>query len=73
GGQGDRGHGSGVPPAEKIGELFGFERLHHSAAYWAQHAESAEVVAQGIWSDLTSWCGEESHHDDMTLLVLRVP
>jgi len=26
-----------------------------------------------MWSDLTSWCGDESHHDDVTLLVLRVP
>jgi hypothetical protein len=30
-------------------------------------------VAAGIWDDLTAWCGEGSHHDDMTLLVLRVP
>ena len=37
-----------------------------------QHAPTAEAVAGGIWTDLTAWCGEESHHDDMTLLVLRV-
>ena len=34
---------------------------------------SEELVAAGIWSDLTARCGEERHHDDMTLLVLRVP
>lgn len=59
-------------PAENIGELFGFERLQQSAAYWSGQAEDAEGVAEGVWSDLTTWCGEESHHDDMTLLVLRV-
>jgi serine phosphatase RsbU (regulator of sigma subunit) len=60
-----------LPQSEKAGELFGFDRLQRSAAHWAQEAESAEGVAAGIWSDLTAWCGEESHHDDVTLLVLR--
>ena len=54
------------------GEIFGCDRLHRSAVYWSTHAGSAEAVAEGIWSDLTAWCGEESHHDDMTLLVLQV-
>ena len=61
-----------VPPS-KVGELFGFARLSASASHWAAHAATAEGVAAGIWSDLTVWCGDESHHDDMTLLVLRVP
>ena len=30
------------------------------------------AVAAGLWTDVSSWCGDESHHDDMTLLVLRV-
>ena len=58
---------------EQHGELFGFARLASSAAHWARHAHTAEAVAAGIWSDLTAWCGDESHHDDVTLLVLRVP
>jgi serine phosphatase RsbU (regulator of sigma subunit) len=62
-----------LPMPQKAGELFGFARLHQSVARWAEQAENAEGVAEGIWSDLTAWCGEESHHDDMTLLVLRVP
>ena len=35
-------------------------------------AADAEGVTAGVWADLTAWCGDESHHDDMTLLVLRV-
>ena len=64
---------SPFPPPQQPGELFGFERLAQSVGYWATQGETAEAVAQGIWSDLSAWCGEESHHDDMTLLVLRVP
>lgn len=59
--------------AAKVGELFGFDRMARSAAYWSTEAATAEAVAEGIWSDVTAWCGDESHHDDMTLLVLRVP
>jgi serine phosphatase RsbU (regulator of sigma subunit) len=64
---------AGLAPPEKPGELFGFDRLQQSAAWWSTEAQSAEAIAEGIWSDLTAWCGSESHHDDMTLLVLWVP
>jgi serine phosphatase RsbU (regulator of sigma subunit) len=55
------------------GELFGFERLAASAVDWAAKADDAEAVADGMWGDVTAWGGEDAHHDDMTLLVLRVP
>ena len=61
-----------LPSPDAVGQLFGFDRLATSAAHWATHGPTAEDIAAGIWSDLTPWCGEESHHDDMTLLVLRV-
>ena len=64
--------GAYLSPAANRGELFGFTRLAASASHWALHAPTAEAVAAGIWSDLTAWCGEQSHHDDMTLLILRV-
>ena len=54
------------------GELFGFERLAESAARWAGRGTDADAMAAGVWSDLTRWCGDDSTHDDMTLLVLRV-
>jgi hypothetical protein len=44
-----------------------------SAAHWADRAGSTDQVAAGMWADLTASCGDESHHDDMTLLVLRFP
>ena len=53
--------------------MFGFERLAASTVYWTARAESAEAIAEGIWADVTDWSGETSAHDDMTLLVLRVP
>ena len=53
--------------------MFGFERLAASAAYWATRGTDADAVAAGLWADLTAWCGEEPYHDDMTLVVLRVP
>jgi len=53
--------------------MFGFERLAQSATHWSMRSGSAEGVAEGMWVDVTAWCGEESQHDDMTLLVLRVP
>jgi hypothetical protein len=53
--------------------MFGFERLAASAAYWAMRGTDADAVAAGLWADLTAWCGEEPSHDDMTLVVLRVP
>jgi serine phosphatase RsbU (regulator of sigma subunit) len=65
--------GSPLTPPAAARELFGFERLAQSVAHWSAAAESAEAVASGIWTDLTSWCGPDPHHDDMTLLVLRVP
>jgi serine phosphatase RsbU (regulator of sigma subunit)/class 3 adenylate cyclase len=62
-----------VAPPTKAGEFFGFERLARTVCHWSTHADTAEAVAEGIWADLSAWCGDESHHDDMTLLVLRVP
>lgn len=62
-----------LPPPEQAAALFGFARLQQSAAHWSSGGTTAEAIAEGIWRDLTAWCGEESHHDDMTLLVLRVP
>ena len=62
-----------LPPPTQPGELFGFDRLAQSVAHWSIQAGDAEGVAAGVWADLSAWCGEESHHDDMTLLVLRVP
>lgn len=56
-----------------VTELIGFERLAQSMAHWAGHATDAEGVAEGIWRDLTAWCEDERHHDDMTRLVLPVP
>ena len=44
-----------------------------SAAHWAARAADPDDVAAGVWADLTAWCGETSQHDDMTLLVMRVP
>ena len=46
-------------------------RLSKSASHWLHHAPTAEALAEGIWSDLTAWCGDQSHHDDMILLILR--
>jgi phosphoserine phosphatase RsbU/P len=65
--------GAHLSAPERTGELFGFDRLRQSTAHWTAVAPDAEAVAEGIWSDLTHWHGEKSHHDDMTLLVLRVP
>jgi phosphoserine phosphatase RsbU/P len=62
-----------LPAPEQTGALFGFDRLRLAAAHWTASTTSAEAVAEGMWSDLTAWCGDESHHDDTTLLVLRVP
>ncbi|HEU5314702.1 MAG TPA: SpoIIE family protein phosphatase, partial [Chloroflexota bacterium] len=69
-----------LPPPDHPGAFFGFARFAASATHWSQHAASAEDIAAGIWSDLTAWCGDQSHQgfptgdlDDMTLLVLRVP
>jgi serine phosphatase RsbU (regulator of sigma subunit) len=62
-----------LAPPTAVGELFGFERLAASAVYWTAWAESAEGIAEGMWSDVTDWSGETSTHDDMTLLVMRVP
>jgi serine phosphatase RsbU (regulator of sigma subunit)/CHASE3 domain sensor protein len=65
--------GAALPGAAGPGELFGFERLATSAAYWAQEGRDADTIAAGIWADVNAWSGEGSDHDDMTLLVLRVP
>jgi serine phosphatase RsbU (regulator of sigma subunit) len=65
--------GAALPAAAGPGELFGFERLAQAAAYWAQHGKDADAIASGIWAEVNTWSGEGSDHDDMTLLVLRVP
>jgi serine phosphatase RsbU (regulator of sigma subunit) len=61
-----------APPAAP-GEFFGFDRMAAAALFWASHAQSAAAVLDGIWTDITAWCGEDSSHDDMTLVVLHVP
>jgi serine phosphatase RsbU (regulator of sigma subunit) len=60
------------PGIDTSGELFGFERLANSAATRAAEPLNADAVADGIWADVTEWSGDDPHHDDMTLLVLRV-
>ena len=35
---------------------------------WADVADVGD-----LWADVTDWSGETSTHDDMTLLVARVP
>jgi serine phosphatase RsbU (regulator of sigma subunit) len=62
-----------LAPPSAAGEMFGFERLAASTVYWTARAENAEGIAEGIWCDVTDWSGETSTHDDMTLLVMRVP
>jgi serine phosphatase RsbU (regulator of sigma subunit) len=62
-----------VAPPETAGELFGFGRLSASAAHWTTHATDVEGIASGVWGDVDAWSGEASGHDDMTLVVLRVP
>jgi len=61
-----------VAPPAATGELFGFERLAASSAYWTTQAADADGIAGGIWADVNDWSGETSDHDDMTLVVLRV-
>jgi sigma-B regulation protein RsbU (phosphoserine phosphatase) len=63
----------GLPEAPRGADLFGFERLHAAAGRWAASGRDAESIAAGIWDEVAGWCGPEAHHDDMTLLVLRVP
>jgi serine phosphatase RsbU (regulator of sigma subunit) len=59
---------SGVRPP-----LFGFERLAESLALWAAQGTSAQAVLEGVWQDVAAWSGGSSEHDDMTLVILRVP
>ena len=54
-------------------EMFGFERFTASASGWSDTGKNAEEVAEGIWQDVAAWTDQVSEHDDMTLLVLRVP
>ena len=58
--------------SEPRGEYFGFERFNESAARWAASGVDARGVADGIWSEVLCWTTEDSHHDDMALLVVRV-
>jgi serine phosphatase RsbU (regulator of sigma subunit) len=39
----------------------------------ATRAPDADAIAAGIGDDVNTWSGNSSEHDDMTLLVLRVP
>jgi len=55
------------------GDMFGFERLATVAAAYAASAPSADAIAAGIWQEVMSWTGDVPPHDDMTLVVLRVP
>ena len=66
------GHVSSPSASELRGEYFGFERLAASAARWSAGGANAHGVAAGIWSDVLDWTTKDSHHDDLTLLVLRV-
>jgi len=67
------GAGNRYPGPAAPGEMFGFERLASSATYWAMQGADADAIAAGIWADVEAWSGEASDHDDMTLVVLRVP
>ncbi len=62
-----------LPLGSQPGELWGFERLAASTARWSGTGGTADAIADGIWQDVNEWCGESSQHDDMTLVVLRVP
>ncbi|MAG37045.1 MAG: hypothetical protein CL878_12485 [Dehalococcoidia bacterium] len=55
------------------GELFGFERLTAAVARAAAGGHDAEAVASALWAEVLAWSGEAPQHDDMTLLVVRVP
>jgi sigma-B regulation protein RsbU (phosphoserine phosphatase) len=71
---GDRALGSTNGPTRAAAEeaMFGFEQLDRVASEWARRAQSAEAIADGIWSALSRWCGGDFQHDDVTLVVLRV-
>jgi serine phosphatase RsbU (regulator of sigma subunit) len=54
-------------------QMFGFGRLARIASDCAAHYPSAEEVANNIWAAVSAWCGGQFPHDDVTLVVLRVP
>jgi serine phosphatase RsbU (regulator of sigma subunit) len=53
--------------------VFGFRRFDESVARWAVRGSTARETLEGMWSDLRAWSGGEFQHDDVTLVVLRVP
>jgi hypothetical protein len=53
--------------------VVGFRRFDESIARWAARRTSAGETMEGIWSDLRDWSGGEFPHDDVTLVVVRVP
>jgi phosphoserine phosphatase RsbU/P len=55
------------------GEVFGFERLAASTVRLAQSASSAAEIVDGVWNEMTRWIGGDAEHDDVTLVVARVP
>src|SRR5262249_54797886 len=57
----------------QAGEFFGFERLEGSVMSWAARRENASSILAGIWDDVTAWCDGGLQHDDVTLVVLRIP
>lgn len=69
----DAGHGMKIDPPATPGELFSFERMTAAASFWSTLAPDAQGIVDGLWETIVAWCGDESHHDDMTLLVLRIP
>ena len=66
-----------APPAavarREADDIYGFERLSASVRSWVARGTSAQAILDGIWADVTAWSGPDPRHDDMTLLVLRVP
>jgi serine phosphatase RsbU (regulator of sigma subunit) len=54
-------------------DMYGFERLSRSVRSWVARGTSAQAILDGVWADVTAWSGPDPRHDDMTLLVLRVP
>ena len=60
-------------PAAGARELLGFQRLSEVVCRAGVSERSAEDIAEHIWSAVTSWTDPHPSHDDMTLVVLRVP
>ena len=60
----------GINEAENpAGELFGLDRLCHSAL--AHSSGTAEAISKGIIADLMGYISTQKVHDDITLVVLK--